>query len=337
MRKFKILSFVIISNLLLACQNDTPIQNNHSAQNNNPIQNNAPKTTITQTFDLENNIAKFTNGTWRFEKGEHLTNKWLIKLDSRAILNFARHTHNPNDLTTPTPNPNVVFLGFSSYVGCASVNGAIGLDKTQAKFYETDAGYFGNMPYCQDITDMENELAYFVGRGNIDYEFKDNHLILRDTKNQTLYFKNTIIKETDETIANIINQDWQFAYAKNLIPNSPLSNLNQKATITFFRPKKPLDKQVNSQSRYRYAISTMVNCSPMQSDVRFGNFEQDFVALSEKINFDKTTHQACDNQADNALHQFIKNNNGYYLDDEFLVLIDRQHQMLYFKKAINKP
>ena len=89
MRKFKILSLLLMSGLLLACQNDTPIQNNQSAQNN------TPKTTITQTFDLENNIAKFTNGTWRFEKGEHLTNEWLLKLDGRAILNFARHTHNP--------------------------------------------------------------------------------------------------------------------------------------------------------------------------------------------------------------------------------------------------
>ena len=97
-------------------------------------------------------------------------------------------------MTAPTPNPNVVFLGFSSYVGCASVNGAIGLDKTQAKFYETDAGYFGNAPHCGDTTQMESELAYFMGHGNIDYEFKDNHLILRDTNNQTLYFK----KSTDK-------------------------------------------------------------------------------------------------------------------------------------------
>lgn len=140
-------------------------------------------------FMLNDNIDQFVAHTWRFEKGENISNEWLSKLDDRAIVNFARHTDNPNDLTAPTPSDDLVFLGFSSYIGCASVNGVIGLDRTKAKFYKTNAGYFGNAPHCGDITQMENELAYFVGRGNIEYEFKDSRLILRDNTQQTLYFK----------------------------------------------------------------------------------------------------------------------------------------------------
>lgn len=172
-----------LSGFLLACGNNTSSSN----QSNN-------KTQITQknqesTFHLDQNIHQLTAHTWQFEKGENLTQAWLIKMDKRATLGFYRHTQEPNDLIAPTPNDRVVFLGVSSYAGCASLNGVIGLDKTQATIHATDVGFFGDAPYCGDTTQMENALMTFIGGGDVNYEFIDGHLILRDGDNQTLFFK----------------------------------------------------------------------------------------------------------------------------------------------------
>lgn len=185
MKANKLLVVMGLIAFLLACHNNAPTNNTKTTNDNTQV----PQENQKPTFILDENINKLTAHAWQFEKGENLTQEWLIKMDNRATLEFYHYAHSPNDLNAPTPNNAWEFLSFSSYAGCASLHSVIGLDKTQAKFYQTGAGYFGDAPYCDDTTQMEGELATFVGSGNIKYEFKDNYLILRDNNNQTLFFK----------------------------------------------------------------------------------------------------------------------------------------------------
>lgn len=165
---------------LTACHEPPKTQSSHTPKN----QTQAPS-----PFDIHQALTRLSQPSWKFVKAEHVSDPWLTKLDDRAELNFFIYEHNPNDLLAPTIDENRAYAGFSSYVGCASIHGVIGLDKNKPYFYKTDAGYFGNAPYCQDITEMENTLADFIGEGDITYEFQDTLLILRDKQQQTLFFK----------------------------------------------------------------------------------------------------------------------------------------------------
>lgn len=165
--------------LLTSCQKHPEQDKSDATQNHKPAWQQPD-------FDGSQVIKKITATPWQFEKAQNVTDAWLTKLDGRAVLKFYDYSPEMGEVKS---HHDWLLYSFSVYVGCATVNSVIGMDKYEPKFHPTQVGYLGNAPYCEGDTEMEIALAKFIGGDVVDYVLSEHYLILQDSHHQTLYFK----------------------------------------------------------------------------------------------------------------------------------------------------
>lgn len=185
MRKFKILSLLLMSGLLLACQNNQAVDNIQSVNDKDNNINHNTVISRSKPLTIDEQLALLIQNTWQFEKGENIIDKNLKLLDGKIIINFAKSTQR-GEMHDPDYDLNYQYH-FSVDAGCNHNSSIVGFDKITNKVVEIKTMSFSTLVGC--YPDHETTIQHFIKNDNISYQVNENQLLFRDDNNQTLFFK----------------------------------------------------------------------------------------------------------------------------------------------------
>lgn len=328
------ISPIILMLSLTACQKDE-INNQAILENKKPVS----KNTIIDKKKLNNDeilaILSDQNIIWRFKDSQHIKNPILNSLDGRMVLDIKKADMNAltsdKALIGSIDERSLYTLSFNSNCVYRGVYGRLGADK----FLGLDLAMESDAVLCPNEI-LYDEFAKFL-KNEILYHYDDRAgtLTLTDKDGQTLIFSQEAYQDEFETTQIIAGKHWQFIKGKN-IQDTPLKALDDKAVIYFYQGKS-IDKHLTDNSRFKLILSTNIGCDDYHSDVLFGNHRYDITPMSDTIKKEMGNNCTNNNQTHNTLHQFVLNNDGYYLgggylmEDKTLTLIDKNGQELMFK------
>lgn len=291
---------------------------------------------------IADKLINITNNEhiWRFKRSQHIKNPILNELDGRVLL-IAKKSGDDEYKELTQLNPSIAKIINKNDMYTLSINNHctyrgvyVVFDKSLPKIKGTNTRTAQNAVACPNDA-LDNALLEFLN-GELVYHLDNDELTLTDNHNQSLVFEQEIIYDEYKTALSVVAGVWQFFESKN-IQDEHLKHLNANTTIRFYKPKKPIDKTIKGDSRFRYVVSSTLGCDSYHSDILFGNHLFELNNISNVIHTEKSKHCQNNEKSHNALHQFILNNNGYYLNggyflkDKNLVLIDHKNQTLIFK------